>query len=163
MRVRESHQEKLPNFLLCSRWIDFFLAILKEGYGAGPIPAAEEYNRLSAAIQVRPLSRLNERRPIEWMMQILAPQHSQLHLPEAFGASLSAPERLVIWDHYIFSPLVRYRPETHDLALRAGQDQRAPQALHTLTDLDLAQTGIARRERHKFRSPQIQSRHFQRR
>jgi hypothetical protein len=104
--VRESHQEKLPNFLLCSRWLDFFLAILKEGYGAGPIAAAEGYNLLSAAIQIRPLSRLNERRPVERMMPILAPQHSQLHLPEAFAASLSAPERIVIWDHDIFSPLV---------------------------------------------------------
>src|SRR5262245_23421096 len=140
-----------------------FFAILKEGCGAGPIPVAEWYNRLSAAIQIRPLSRLNERRPIERMMQILAPQHSQLHLSEALSASLSTPERLVIWDHDIFSPLVRHRPETHDLALRACEDQRAPQALHTLTGLDLAQTGIAGRERHQFRPPQIQSRHFQRR
>src|SRR5215510_11506581 len=140
----------------------FFFAILKEGCGAGPIPVAEWYNRLSAAIQIRPLSRLNERRPIERMMQILAPQHSQLHLPEALATSLSTPERLVIWDHDIFSPLVRHRPETHDLALRACEDQRAPQALHTLTGLDLAQTGIAGRERHQFRPPQIQSRHFQR-
>src|SRR5215510_11185172 len=51
----------------------FFFAILKEGFGAVPIPVAEWYNRLSAAIQIRPLSRLNERRPIERMMQILAP------------------------------------------------------------------------------------------
>src|SRR5215470_744083 len=96
MRAREFHQDKLSNYLLCSHWPDFFLEILKEGCGAGPIPMAEWYNRLSAAIQIPPLSRLNERRPVERMAPTLAPQHSQLHLPEAFAAPLSAPERLVI-------------------------------------------------------------------
>src|SRR5687767_5207457 len=111
---------------------------------AGPTLEVECERRLSAAVQVRPLSRLSEGRPIEWMAMLLAPQHSQLRLPEALAAPLSSPERLVIWNHDVFSAIVRHRPETHDLALGSGQDQRAPQALHALTDLDLAQTGIAR-------------------
>src|SRR5215813_7928877 len=123
---------------------------------------ADDHRSLSAAIQVPPLSRLNERCPIEWMTPVPAPQHLQLHLPQSLTAPLSSPERFVIRDYYIFRQFVRDRPETYDLALRSGKDQRAPQALHPLAILDLPQTRIARGEHHQLRSPQIQSRHLQR-
>src|SRR5262245_39574931 len=93
---------------------------------------------LSAAIEVRPFSRLNECCPIERMTQIPAPQHPQLHLPQSLTAPLASPERIVIRDYYIFRQFVRDRPETYDLALRSGQDQCTPQTLHPLAILDLS-------------------------
>src|SRR5262245_26682885 len=118
---------------------------------------ADDHCSLSAAIQIRPLSRLNEGCPIEWMMQFFAPKHLQLYLPQSLTSPLSSLERFVIWDYYIFRQFVRDRPETYHLALRSGKHQCTPQSLHSLAILDLSQSGIARREHHQFRPPQIQA------
>src|SRR5262249_23516030 len=117
---------------------------------------------LSAAVEVRPLAGLNESGPVEWVAPGLAPQHLQLHLPQSLAAPLSSLERFVIRDYYIFRRFVGARPETYELALRSGEDQRASQALHSLAVPDLSQTRVACGERHQLGPPQIQSRHLER-
>src|SRR5215510_3890974 len=141
---------KLLNSSLCCYHLNFFATGLPESFIGSRIlrglwrVMADDHRSLSAAIQVPPLSRLNERRPVEWMTPVPAPQHPQLHLPQSFAASLSSPERFVIGDYYIFRQFVRDRPKTNDLALRSGKDQRASQALHSFAILDLSQTRVAR-------------------
>src|SRR6266498_3855168 len=93
---------------------------------------------LPFAFEIPPFARLDEARPIERMAPISALDHLQLHSPQPFSPSFASLQRLVIPDHQVSRPGIRYRPQTHDLRLRTRQRQRPPQSIGPFTILHLA-------------------------
>ena len=82
--------------------------------------------------------------------------------PQGVAAAQSAFEAAVVRGHHVTRDRVAHRPQAHDQRLRAGEKERTPQPVDTLTVLDLADAGVAGGERHQLGAPQIQVGRFER-
>ena len=93
----------------------------------------------------------------------IAGQHVELHETERFAATFSEPEMLVVVLHLpsVDVSLTGHRLITSDSAPASTNARRRP--VHAVAVPDVADTGVARRERHQPGAPQVQPRRFERR
>src|SRR5205085_2149723 len=85
-------------------------------------------------------------------------EHLQLHLAQSFAPARSLQQCFVVANYKIARAAIRDGPETHHLTLCAREHQRAPQTVNAVAILHHADAGVARRQHHQLRAPEIEAR-----
>src|SRR5262245_10088779 len=117
---------------------------------------------LTFAIKVGPLTGLNKARPVERMLVPFSFERRELHLPERFAATQSLLQAFVIVDHHLASYVVAHWPQAHHQRLGSRKHERAPQTVHALAGLYLANSRVTGGQCNQPRTPQIQARRLER-
>ena len=82
---------------------------------------------------------------------------------ERVAAAGAAAQPRVVADHRLARDRIADRPEAHHQALGAGQHEGAAEAVDALAVVNLAETGVARRQRDQVRAPEVQAGGLERR
>src|SRR5215831_9786663 len=115
------------------------------------------------AIEVGPLTGLNEAGPVEGMPSARTCHQAELCLAQRVAAAPARLQTTVVCGHHLTRGEITNRPEAHDERLGARQEEGAPQPIDTFADPYLTDAGIAGREGYEFGAPQVQVRSFERR
>ena len=125
-----------------------------------PLPIA--HFARAPAVEIGPLTGLDEAGPVEGVLTSWPLEHGQLRVPQGIAAPETGAQSRVVRDHGLASDRVADGPQTHDHGFGTRQHERTPQSIHAFAVPDFTDPCVARRERDEFRSPEIQAGRFER-
>src|SRR5580704_1306096 len=117
---------------------------------------------VALSVEIRPLPRLDETSPIEWMTATLAFEHGQFGLAQRFAPAQAFSQSLVVRGHHFARGVIAHRPETHHHRLSSSQEEGSSQSINSFPVEDLAHAGVAGGERNQFRAPEVEVRSLER-
>src|ERR1700730_5505536 len=106
---------------------------LSKVQGPSLAPCESDGFKSSFPVEIGPFSSLNEAGPVEWMLATFPFQHGQLRLTQGLATPETFFQSGVILGHQFSRDVIADRPKAHHQTLGSSQEERASQAIDSLT------------------------------